>query len=370
MRIGITCHPTAGGSGILATELGLALARNGHTVHFVTLGTPFRLTEFSPNLYVHTAQTISYPVLSQAPGELALATKIADVADEYGVDLWHAHYAIPHAASAVLARDMLPEDKKFKIVTTLHGTDITLVGADPSFRRTTQYAMERSDAVTAVSYWLKAETEREFELSKPVLTIHNFVDTDRFLPGCRRDCFCQEGEKVIMHVSNFRAVKRVTDVVRVFRKVLDKTPARLVMVGEGPEKLSAVGVAKQLGIMDKITFLGNHANIEQILPCADLILQPSEHESFGLVALEAMSCEIPVVATAAGGTTEVVEHAITGYLCEVGDIDAMAGYAVCVLNDPEHAAALGQAGRVRALQCFPRDKMLREYEDLYKRLCS
>jgi len=329
MKIGITCHPSAGGSGILATELGLALAERGHIVHFVTFEPPFRLKEFHANVFKHYVTPIEYPVLRQPLGGLALATRIADIAAEYEIELWHAHYAIPNAASAHVAHNILPEEKRFKIVTTLHGTDITLVGADPSLFRLTKHVIECSDAVTAVSNWLARETEREFDLSKPVQTIYNFVDTQRFRTQTPEECCMAKGdERFVMHISNFRAVKRVTDVVRVFKKIADQVPARLIMVGDGPERLSAVGVAKQLGIDDKIKHLGEQEDIERILPCADLVIQPSEHESFGLVALEAMACEVPVIGTASGGICEVVEHGVTGFLCEVGDIDAMAEYAV------------------------------------------
>lgn len=369
MRIGITCHPSAGGSGILATELGIALAERGHAVHFVTFEPPFRLTEFHANVYSHFVSAVTYPMLRQPPGGLALSAKIADVAEEFEIELWHAHYAIPYAASAVMARDMLPPEKRFKVVTTLHGTDITLVGADPSFLRVTQYTMENSDAVTAVSNWLKEETEREFKLSRSIRTIYNFVNADRFKVDRSQSCsLAERDEKIVMHVSNFRPVKRVTDVVRAFRKILDRVAARLVMVGDGPERISAVGVAKQLGIADKIKYLGNQENIESLIPCADLVFQPSEHESFGLVPLEAMASEVPVIGTASGGICEVVEHGVTGFLCEVGDIDAMAGYAITLLTNPKRAKEMGRKGRQRAIEMFSKDKIVAQYEELYREL--
>jgi len=369
MRIGITCHPSAGGSGVLATELGIALAERGHTVHFVTFDAPFRLPEFQPNVFSHYVSTVTYPMFQQPPGGLALSARIADVAEEHHIELWHAHYAIPYAASAIMARDMLPPEMRFKVVTTLHGTDITLVGTDPSFFRVTQYSMENSDAVTAVSDWLKRETEREFKLSRPVIRIYNFLDVEKFKRQPERRCYLAQGdEKIIMHISNFRPVKRVTDVVRAFKKILDRVPARLVMVGDGPERISAVGVAKQLGIADKIKYLGNQGNIETLLPCADIVFQPSEHESFGLVPLEAMACEVPVIATASGGICEVIEHGVTGFLCEVGDIDAMAGYAVTILTNPKRATEMGRKGRERVMAVFSRDKIIPQYEEVYNRL--
>jgi N-acetyl-alpha-D-glucosaminyl L-malate synthase BshA len=371
MKIGITCHPSAGGSGILATELGLALAKRGHTVHFVTSEMPFRLSGFHENVFCHTVDSVSYPLFRSPPYSLALATRISEVAEEHDIQIWHAHYAIPHAAAAIFAQEMLPPEKRFALVTTLHGTDITLVGSDPSFFRVTKFAMERSCIVTAVSDWLRDETMREFNLSKEVRTIYNFYDPDKFNGHSVERCRLAEGdEKIIMHISNFRPVKRVTDVVRVFKRVLEHTNARLIMVGEGPERMTAVGTAKQLGITDKITYLGNYENIETILPCADLIFQPSEHESFGLVPLEAMASGVPVIGTDSGGVREVVIHGETGYLCEVGDIEAMARYATELLQNPEKAHAMGERGKVIARERFHKDDRVAEYEALYEELLT
>lgn len=372
MRIGITCHPSAGGSGIMATELGISLAQRGHEVHFVTSEPPFRLKGFHQNIYCHNVDAVSYPLFRLPPYSLALASKICEVAEERGIQVWHAHYAIPNAAAAILAREMLPPEKQFGLVTTLHGTDITLVGSDPSFYRITKFAMERSCAVTAVSQWLSEETAREFQLEKPVHTIYNFLDETKFNAGRRAEgdlkrCqMAEKGEKIVMHISNFRPVKRVTDVVRVFKRVLDRVDARLVMVGDGPERMAAVGVAKQLGITNRITYLGNYEDIEDILPCADLVFQPSEHESFGLVPLEAMACGVPVLATASGGIREVVEHGVTGYLAEVGDIEGMAAFAIEILTHPDKAEAMGRAGQVRATTGFRREDTIAQYEALYQ----
>lgn len=355
----------------MATELGIALAERGHTVHFVTFEAPFRLSDFHANVYSHYVSMVTYPMFQQPPGTLTLAARIADVAEEHRIQLWHAHYAIPYAASAIMARDMLPPESRFKVVTTLHGTDITLVGTDPSFFRVTQYAMERSDAVTAVSDWLKQETEREFNLSRPVKRIYNFLDVEKFKAEPDRRCRLAQGdEKIVMHISNFRPVKRVTDVVRAFKKIVDRLPARLVMVGDGPERISAVGVAKQLGIADRVQYLGNQGNVETVLPCADLVFQPSEHESFGLVPLEAMACEVPVIATASGGICEVIEHGVTGFLCEVGDIDAMAGYAVTLLTNSKRAKEMGRKARQRVVEIFSSDKIIPQYEELYNQVVS
>ncbi|MEK7794467.1 MAG: N-acetyl-alpha-D-glucosaminyl L-malate synthase BshA [Candidatus Hydrogenedentota bacterium] len=369
MKIGITCQPSTGGSGIMATELGMALAKRGHEIHFVTTERPFRLVDFQPNLISHTVDVVSYPLFHDPPVSLALAAKISEVAEENGVELWHAHYAMPNAVCALLAREMLPPKQRFKIVTTLHGTDITLVGSDPSFFRITKYAMEASDAVTAVSHWLREETLREFQLERPVETIYNFLDDGKFPAQSPERCtLAEEGEKIIMHISNFRPVKRVTDVVRVFKRVLEHIDARLVMVGDGPERMSAVGVAKQLGITNKIKYIGTHVDIATILPCADLVFQPSEHESFGLVPLEAMACEVPVLASNSGGIVEVVEHGVTGYLADVGDIDTMAKYAVEILSHGDLAKMMGRRGRERALSHFGKNQIVPQYEALYERV--
>ncbi len=367
MKIGITCQPSAGGSGIMAAELGIALAERGHTVHFVTTEPPFRLQGFRENIFSHYVDVISYPLFRTPPYTLALATKICEVVEEHDIEIWHAHYAIPNAAAALFAREMLPKEKRFGLVTTLHGTDITLVGSDPSFFRVTKFAIEKSCAVTAVSKWLTNETKREFQLERPIHTIYNFLDPDKFNGNSVKRCQLAEGdEKIVMHISNFRPVKRVTDVVRVFKRILSKVNARLIMVGEGPERMSAVGVAKQLGISDKIKYLGNYEQIENILPCADLVFQPSEHESFGLVPLEAMACKVPVLATASGGIVEVVAHGQTGYLCEVGDIEAMSKCAIDILSDDAKAKRMGEEGQKRALAGFQRDAIVAQYEAVYQ----
>jgi len=369
MRIGITCQSSTGGSGILATELGMALGKRGHEVHFVTTETPVRLGRFQEYVYNHSVDMITYPLFRLPPYSLALASKISEVAEEFDIQLWHAHYAIPNAVAAQLARDMLPREKRFRLVTTLHGTDITLVGSHPSFYRATRYGMESSCAVTAVSNWLSEETMHEFHLTRPVKTIYNFIDLEKFQPRpVNRAALAKDDEKIVMHISNFRPVKRVTDVVRAFRKMLDQVNARLIMMGDGPERIGAMGVARQLGITDRITCLGNVENVEELLPAADLVFQPSEHESFGLVPLEAMACEVPVLVTASGGITEVVEQGVHGYLCEVGDIDAMARHGVEILADPVRAREMGKRGREHAIRKFSPDLIVGEYEALYDNL--
>jgi L-malate glycosyltransferase len=366
MNIGITCHASAGGSGILATELGIALAQRGHSVHFVTEERPFRLEGFYENVYCHLAGMVSYPLFRSPPMSLALASKIYEVAIEHDIEIWHAHYAIPNAVAAIFAREMLPPDDRFCLITTLHGTDITLVGSDPSFHSITRFAMQRSCAVTAVSDWLNRETQREFELEEEIRTIYNFLDPDKF-ERIEKRCFpwAKEGQKIIMHISNFRPVKRVTDVVRVFGRVRQQVDACLIMVGEGPERMAAQGVAKQLGLTDHINYIGNYEEIERIIPCADLVFQPSEHESFGLVPLEAMACAVPVLGTNSGGISEVVQHGETGYLCDVGDIDAMTACAIEILTDEAKAREMGRKGRERAMKQFRRDDIVAQYENLY-----
>jgi N-acetyl-alpha-D-glucosaminyl L-malate synthase BshA len=369
MNIGISCHASAGGSGVLATDLAMALADRGHRVHIVSDDQPFRLKGFRPNLTSHGVDTLSYPLFRNPPQTLALANKIAEVVRENQIDVWHAHYAIPFAVASLLARDMTPPERHFGIVTTLHGTDITLVGTDPSFYRITKHAIEKSCAVTAVSHWLAEETTREFQLERPVQTIHNFIDPARFggSPVSRR-CLSEVDEKIIMHVSNFRPVKRVTDVVRAFRKIVDHVDARLIFVGEGPERMASVRVVKQLGLEDRVRYLGNCEDIENLLPCADLIFQPSEHESFGLVALEAMACRVPVLATDSGGVREVITHGVDGFLTEVGDTETMARYAIQILTNPILAAEMGERGRAKALAMFNKDDIISQYEEVYERV--
>ncbi len=366
LKIGISCHASTGGSGIVATELGLALASRGHEVHFVVDNIPFRLRDNIDNVFCHIVEPVNYPVLNQPPYYLAMASRIVEVVEEHSIQIWHAHYAIPHASIALLAREMLPPELKFCLITTLHGTDITIVGADPSLHRITKYAMDKSCAVTAVSEWLKRETEREFQLLKPIYKIYNFIDRSKFkIKDKTYFPFLDRNKKIIMHISNFRAVKRVTDVVRVFKKISDKMDAQLIMVGEGPEKVSSVGVARQLGILNKIKYIGNYQNIEELLPHADLVLQPSEHESFGMVALEAMACGVPVIATKSGGIQEVIEDGETGFLCEVGDIETMADWAIQILFDNKLKTDIGEKSIERVEKYFSVEKILPQYEELY-----
>ncbi|MCD6287553.1 MAG: N-acetyl-alpha-D-glucosaminyl L-malate synthase BshA [Candidatus Hydrogenedentes bacterium] len=371
MRIGITCYPSAGGSGVVATELGIALAERGHTVHFVSYEMPFRLGGvYHDRIRFHRVETASYPLFKFPPFSLSLASKMAEVALDEDLDLLHVHYAIPHAACALLARDMIEaHGRSIKIVTTLHGTDITLVGTDPSFFEITQYAIAKSDAVTCVSEWLLKETRQTLHTTNEITVIPNFVDTDAFDPlRCPLLELAPGGEPIMMHISNFRPVKRVPDVLDVFARVNREIPSRLVLVGDGPEKMIVRWKIRTLGLHDRVEMLGQQDGIRDLLGCADVFLLPSEHESFGLVALEAMACEVPVVATDGGGLPEVIEDGKTGYLTEIGDCTAMADRVTKLLRDKDLCKRMGQAGRRRAIEHFSKDDIVTRYETLYDSL--
>lgn len=369
MKIAISCVPSAGGSGVLASELGRALARRGHEIHFVTSTVPHRLrSEPEPGIFFHEVRALHYPVFEHTPFMLALAAKLAEVWRHHRLDLFHVHYAIPHAAAAILAREMLSPCHS-PIVTTLHGTDVTLVGQDSSYRDMVKFCLNRSDAVTAVSDWLKGVTEAEFDPTTPIQRIHNFADHELFVPRARDPRFLpgDEGRKVFLHVSNFRPVKRVQDVVRTFaRAVAMGVDGVLALAGEGPDLGMAVEVAEREGVRDRIRLLGVSEDIARVIPNADVFLFPSDGESFGLAPLEAMLCEVPVVGAAAGGLPEVVEQGVTGYLHKVGDVEAMAASCVDLLSDPAKAGAFGKAGRERAIRDFSIDAIVGQYEELYR----
>ena len=372
MKVGITCYPTYGGSGAVATELGLLLAERGHEVHFVTYDQPFRLVGYRERVYFHEVEMAGYPLFEHPPYSLALAVALHDAARKYELDLVHMHYAIPHAASAFLAREMLKGERDLRIVTTLHGTDITLVGLHPSFQAITQFSILQSDGLTAVSEYLKRETVRDFAVpAERIEVIPNFVDADLFRPGrepCHRASLAPGGEQIVMHVSNFRAVKRVEDVVEVFSRIRAKLPARLVFVGDGPERPRAAQRADDLGVRDHVLFLGKHASVDELLPCADLFLLPSENESFGLAALEAMASGAPVVASNAGGLPEVIEHGVSGYLFPVGAIEEMAEAGIRLLTDAGLREQVATAARARAMDRFSADRVASRYENLYRRV--
>lgn len=374
MKIGITCYPTYGGSGAVATELGLALAERGHEVHFVTYAQPFRLVGLHERVFFHEVEMEDYPLFEHPPYSLALAVALHDTVKREGLDLVHMHYAIPHAASAFLAKQMLAGERPLKIVTTLHGTDITLVGLHPSFHAITRFSILQSDGISTVSSYLKAQTVRDFTVpTERIDVIPNFVDTRVWRPNrepCHRSKLAPEGQKIVMHVSNYRPVKRAQDVVDVFAKIRESVPARLVLVGDGPERPRAVSHAADLGLRDDVLFMGRHAAPEELLSCADLFLLPSASESFGLAALEAMACGAPVVTSTAGGLPEVVEDGVTGHLLAIGDIDGMAAAGVRVLTDPAHSKALSAAGRAVAVERFSIDTIVPKYEALYERVLS
>jgi N-acetyl-alpha-D-glucosaminyl L-malate synthase BshA len=373
VKIGISCYPTYGGSGIVATELAMALAALGDEVHVISYALPSRLSLASPRVYFHEVVTPNYPLFEYPPYSLALATKIVEVARHERLDLIHVHYAVPNAVSAVLARQIIAP-QPLPVVTTLHGTDITLIGADPNYLETTRYGIVESDGVTAVSGWLERQTRDLLaadHASKTIEVVPNFIDPSRYealrdSPGARR--WARPGEKLLVHISNFRPVKRVLDVLEIFRRVRAQMPARLLLVGDGPERGKLDRACRESGLCDDITFLGSLPLIEEVLVGADLFLLPSEHESFGLSALEAMACEVPVIASAAGGLPEVVVDGETGFLRPVGDVESMAAAALELLEDPRRLRQFGAAGRERAVTVFDQDRVVGQYRDLYTRV--
>jgi N-acetyl-alpha-D-glucosaminyl L-malate synthase BshA len=372
VKIGITCYPTYGGSGAVATELGLQLASRGHEVHFVSYAQPFRLGHFRERVFFHEVEMEDYPLFEHPPYSLALSVAIHDTARKEGLDLMHVHYAIPHATSAWVAREMLAPERDLPIVTTLHGTDITLVGLHPSFRPITSFSILRSQGLTAVSEFLRDETVRDFDVPRDRIdVIPNFIDTDawrRDKEPCHRSVLAPGGEKIVMHISNFRPVKRVDDVVEIFARISRKVNARLVLVGDGPERPRALDRAEELGIRPLVLFLGKHASVDELLACADLFLLPSENESFGLAALEAMACGVPVVASNTGGLPEVVTHGESGYLFPPGAVQDMADAGIEILSDPARWRAFSAAGRRVAIERFSAASVVPMYERLYERV--
>jgi N-acetyl-alpha-D-glucosaminyl L-malate synthase BshA len=372
LRIGVTCYPSWGGSGIVATELGLSMAELGHEVHFITQSMPIRLKRFSEKVFFHEVETRDYPVFLHRPYTLCLAAKMSEVASFYKLDLLHVHYAIPHAVAAYLARQMT-RDRQLKTVVTLHGTDITLVGIDPSFYSVTKFAIEMADAVTAVSDFLSYTTKDSFNTGAHIEVIHNFVDTERFAPTFNRETrrrFAPNCEKVLAHASNFRPVKNISTVIQVFEKVHSKTPACLLMMGDGPERVVAENMVRSLGIEENVRFLGNQENIEEILAISDVFLLPSEHEGFGLAALEAMSSGAAVVATNVGGLNEVIANGENGFLTDPTDLDSMTDIVSRLLDDERLRAEVGRKGREAVLRSFSKESIVRKYEALYMRLCG
>jgi L-malate glycosyltransferase len=372
VKIGITCYPTYGGSGAVATELGIALAERGHEVHFITYQLPFRLPVFLPRVYFHEVDVGRYPLFQYPPYDLALAVRMHEVVINEGLDLLHVHYAIPHATSAWIAKEMLrKEGRDIQVITTLHGTDITIVGQDHSFHAITKFSIEKSDRITAVSQFLKEETVRAFGCTAcDVEVIPNFVDPAVYnraahVPALRRQL--GDDKKILMHISNFRPVKRVLDVVRIFAKVRKEVPSALVMVGDGPDRLSAEEEARALGVERDVHFLGRIDAVAPLLASADLFLLPSDRESFGLSALEALACGVPALGYDVGGITEVVTNGVTGALASVGDIDALAAFGVSLLRDPARWRAMSEAAAADARARFSSDQIVARYEALYLR---
>ncbi|TCZ81186.1 N-acetyl-alpha-D-glucosaminyl L-malate synthase BshA [Paenibacillus albiflavus] len=369
LKIGITCYPTLGGSGVVATELGMLLAEKGHEVHFITHGMPFRLGRFVKNIFYHEVEVPDYHVFRYPPYDLALASKLAQVAELKDLDLLHVHYAIPHAVCAILAKQMV--GSKLKVVTTLHGTDITVLAQDQSISNMIQYAINDSDAVTAVSQDLIRETRETLDIKRDIDLIYNFVDKRIYYPhdvSELRKEFAEPHEKILIHISNFRPVKRVLDVVETFNLVNQQVPSKLMFVGEGPELSKVHQRVNELGLNDRVIFCGKQDDVAKVISLADMMLLPSEKESFGLVALEAMSCGVPTVGSNAGGIPELIVHGQTGYLADIGDVKAMAAYAVKALTDPKLYAEMKAACLFRAHHTFCNDYMTYKYEEIYYRV--
>lgn len=371
MNIGITCYPTYGGSGVIATELGKALAQRGHQIHFISYAMPMRLDGFMENIYFHEVEMSSYPLFEFPLYTPALASKMVEVAKFNNLQLLHVHYAVPHAISAYLAKQILRND--IKVVTTLHGTDITLVGLEPSFLQLMKFSIEQSDGVTAVSRFLKEKTLTNYSIKKDIEVIPNFIDVNKYRRVPLENIRCAiapKGEKILMHTSNFRAVKRVDDVIRIFYEVRKKIPCKLVLIGDGPERSNCEQLCRQLNIFEDVKFMGKQTELVHILSIADVFLLPSQSESFGLSALEAMACEVPVVSSSVGGLPELVAHTETGYIAEIGDIDRMAKYTIELLTNESKHRLFAEAARKRAVEHFAMEKIIDQYEQYYHRVLS
>jgi N-acetyl-alpha-D-glucosaminyl L-malate synthase BshA len=369
MRIGIVCYPTFGGSGVVATELGMALADKGHEVHFVTYNQPVRLDFISHDLHFHEVLMEEYPLFQYQPYELALSTKLVEVVSKYNLEILHVHYAIPHAYAAYMAKMMLKEKGiDIKVVTTLHGTDITLVGSHPSYKTAVEFSINNSDVVTSVSESLKQDTLRLFSITNAIKVVHNFIDTEKYdresQNECQRIAVAKPEERILTHISNFRPVKRIEDVVKIFYNVQKEIPAKLLMVGEGPEKRNAELLVKKLGISDSVIFLGNSHEIAKILCYTDVFLLPSKSESFGLSALEAMAAETAIISTNTGGLPEVNVHGVTGYLSNLGDVEDMSKNAVSILKDDAILLRF-KANAKKHTKQFCLENILPVYEEIY-----
>ena len=371
MKIGITCYPTYGGSGVIATELGKELALRGHEVHFISYALPFRLSHYIENIVFHEVEISNYPLFEFPLYSLSLASKMVEVAEFEKLDLLHVHYAIPHATSAYLAKEMMSKNSNLKIFTTLHGTDITLVGLEPSFLPLVKFSIEKSDGVTAVSRFLKEKTITNYSCETDIQVIPNFVDTDLFKPeenGEFRNVLAPNGEKILVHTSNFRPVKRVPDTIKIFEKVQQEIPSKLILIGDGPDRSECERLCRQLELCDKVKFLGKQDGLVEILSSSDLFLIPSQSESFGLSALEAMACGLPVISSSVGGLPELVRHNETGYIAEIGDVDRMAKYALELLTNERKYKLFSENSRGRAVNKFDKSKVVPLYEEYYEHI--
>jgi N-acetyl-alpha-D-glucosaminyl L-malate synthase BshA len=371
MKIGIVCYPTYGGSGVIATELGLGLARKGHEIHFITYRRPVRLAHFDANVFYHEVDNEDYPLFEYPPYDTALASKIVDVVQYQNLDLLHVHYAIPHAAVAYMAKKiLLAQGRYVPVITTLHGTDITLVGNNRAFAPVVEFSINKSDGVTAVSQSLKDDTLQLFNIQRDIRVIYNFIDFERFRKTNKehfKKIIAPNGERILAHTSNFRKVKRVEDVILIFKKVFEKVPSKLLMIGDGPERQNAERMCREMGLCDEVRFLGKQDAIEELLAICDLFIIPSESESFGLAALEAMACEVPVISSNSGGLPEVNIHGVTGFMSDAGNVNEMARYSIELLQNEEMLArfrtnALAQARR------FDIDNVLPDYEAYYEEI--
>ncbi len=374
MKIGITCYPTYGGSGVIATELGKELALRGHEVHFISYALPFRLNKFIDNVFFHEVEISNYPLFEFPLYSLSLSSKMIEVAELENLDLLHVHYAIPHATSAYLAKKIV-KNKKLKITTTLHGTDITLVGLEPSFLPMVKFSIEESDGVTAVSRFLKEKTITNYSIEKEIDVIPNFVDTEVFkrIPAERCESkkrLAPNGEKILVHTSNFRTVKRVTDTIRIFDIVQKEIPSKLLLVGDGPDRHECERLARELNLSDSVKFLGKQEGLVEILSAADIFLIPSQSESFGLAALEAMSCSVPVISSSVGGLPELVKHNECGFIAEIGDVERMAKYTIDLLTNDKKYELFSQNARNRAVNNFDKSQIVPIYEEHYRKILN
>ena len=373
MKIAITCYPTYGGSGAIATELGKALALKGHQVHFISYARPFRLGEFVENIVFHEVEMSNYPLFEHSMYSLALASKMVEVAEYEKIDLLHVHYAIPHAVSAYLAKQMLKNKSDIKIITTLHGTDITLVGLEPSFLPMVKFSIEQSDGVSAVSRFLKEKTLTNYNIEKDITVINNFIDTDLYKPNGTsklREHIAPNNEKIIVHTSNFRPVKRVPETIRILQKVREEIPAKLVLVGDGPDRSECERLCRELNLCDHTKFLGKQNGLVEILNASDLFLIPSQSESFGLAALEAMSCGLPVVSSSVGGLPELIKHNETGFIAEIGDIDRMSKYVIELFTNKRKYDLFSKASRKRVEENFDKEIIIPKYEKFYNKILN